>query len=847
MERTPFLEAKNISKTFFGVSALKNVDLQCYQGEILGVIGENGAGKSTLMKIIAGSYSLEAGEIYVDGSQKKISNPTDAQKLGIGMVYQDTRLVSELTVLQNCCLNNEDTKSLGVVDYSAQKKDIIKLFDRFGIQIDIHSKVKYLTIAQKQLVEIAKVLLYESRLLILDEPTSSLTPKEVDKLFEIVREIAKNGTSVVFISHRIPELMNICDRFVVLKDGIYAGQTLRKETNENELIHMMVGREIKDTRTFDDEVPLQDRKVLMEVRDLSCYPYYSHVNFKLYEGEILGFYGIEGNGQREILRSVMGLIAAQEGRIEVEGVPIAPKSPRQAIDAGISFLTNDRHGMNVFMPLSIKENITAANLKSWSSAGVMNKAKTDANVEKGKEDFRIKCTDTIQLIRELSGGNQQKVAIASRYLNNPKIFIFDEPTIGVDVGSKDEIYEFLQGLAKNGVGVIILSSDITEILRISDRILTVTKGEISREFSRKEANEEAILDASINHVCEMPTTPEEVAKCAPKELPQPRKSIFNSKWSNLVILAILIALMGAFGGAKTDAFLSSYNIGLLLMQFVPLAFVALGHSSVVMLGMIDLSVGSIVSLTTCIMSYVMRADSPIPMGVGILICLAAGLVCGLVNGFIVVKLEIPHYIATVGTQTAILGLALILRPSAGGNISKAFTGLVNTKIGLDFPAIILIVLVLYVLLEFILQKTKKGVHFYAVGSCREAAFSSGINTDRYRMLIYVFSAVMATLGGIVLAVRIGCGDPQAGTNFTTNSLSALVLGGVALSGGSGTFAGPIMGSFLIIILQSFLNMIRVPAYYQYVYTGLLIILAVAFYHRVEMKNRKKAGLQLDVI
>ncbi|MGI6029203.1 MAG: ATP-binding cassette domain-containing protein [Candidatus Heteroscillospira sp.] len=835
MARTPFLEAKNISKSFYGVYALKNVDLTCYGGEVIGVIGENGAGKSTLMKIITGTYSLEDGDIFIEGQRANISNPTVSRALGINMVYQDTRLVPELTVAQNIFLGSEKTGMLGLVDMKYMREESNRLLKKFDIDIDVNALVGDLTMAQMQLVEIVKAMSRQTKLLILDEPTSSLTPREVEKLFSMVRDLKAEGTSVVFISHRIQELLQICDRFVVLKDGELAGGIDAADATEDILVRMMVGRDVK--RMFNTaELDYTNREVILDVQHLSRGGDYSDVSFKLYKGEILGFYGIEGNGQREILRSITGILKGYTGDIYLNGKKIAPRTPRQAIDAGISFITNDRHGENVFMPLSIGSNLETPNLKGWSNTGVVNEKLSGRQIQEGIDKFRVKCDNSTQLIRELSGGNQQKVAIAGRFLQKPQLFIFDEPTIGVDVGSKSEIYVFLKQMAEEGIGVIVLSSDLPEIIGLSDRIIPVCSGRVQKPIIGCKATEEMVLNASVLGNKEQSGS----ENTGVEESTPPVKAKKHSalaKWSSVPILAAIIAIMCVIGGQNNEAFLKPYNIGLILWQLAPLALITLAQVFVVLTGAINLSVGPAMSLITCVLSYTMAVDGNIPMG--ILSALLVGIACGLINSFIVVKLNIQHFIGTLATQIMFLGIALCLRMTASGSIAPMFTTIVKYKISGKWPVSAFVVIMIFIIAEIVLQRSKFGTYIYAVGSNRDAAYSSGIRTDRIRTLAYVWSGIFGALAGMVLAVRVGCGDPQAGTTFTMQTLTAVVLGGVALVGGKGTVLGPLVGAFLVTVLQNFLNMMQVNAYWQYVYTGALIIIAASIYY-YSAKKRKEA-------
>jgi ribose transport system ATP-binding protein len=841
--KTPFIQVKNITKRFYGVKVLKDVSVSIYPGEVLGVIGENGAGKSTLMKIICGSYSFEEGEAYLNGEKIQITSPSMMRALGINMVYQDTKLVPELKVYQNIYLHNEILTKSGLTDDDAMRKNCKGLLEKFGIDIDVNDYIKDLTIAQMQLVEIAKALLQNTKMLILDEPTSSLTPREVNKLFEIVNDIKKEGTAVVFISHRISELLQICDRFVVLRDGCLTGEVAAEEANEENLSQIMVGREI--TKQFDHLEDPKSGRVILSVKNLSNEKDYSDVSFNLHEGEILGFYGIEGNGQREMLRTICGLMGDYTGSIQLNGTEVKTNSPRQVIDSGISFITNDRHGENVFMPLSIGNNITIPNLKKWSNLGFVKQKEAQEKIETGVDQFNVKCYGEGQLLRELSGGNQQKVAIAAKYLQEPKVLIFDECTRGVDVGAKSEIYQFLRELASQGIGVIILSSDMTEIISVSDRILVMASGRILDEMNAVDATEDRIISSAVKII---PSNKDSVADGESEvtankvlnKIPLASRFRISKKWAPPIIILFLTMIMMIIGAQKNPTFLTPYNIGLIMWQVVPLALVVIGQAIVIITGGMDISVGNLTSLTTCVLSYTLVADGNIVLG--IISALAVGVAAGLFNGFIIVKMKVPHFVATLATQIMFTGFALVLRDMAGGKIHPSFISAVKYKINGTWPIAFIAVVLLVIIAEIIMQRTKGGVYIYATGSNNESAFYSGINVNRMRILSFVISSVMASVAALVLAARIGCGDPVAGDGFSFMSITSVLVGGVVLSGGRGTIVGAVSGAVLLTVLMNILNMIQVSTYWQYVCMGVIIVFSVAMYYLVDHagKAHKKA-------
>jgi ribose transport system ATP-binding protein len=836
MKRTLFLQAIDISKSFYGTKALDSVSVEFYTGEVVGVVGENGAGKSTLMKILSGEYTADNGTVLIEGKQVNIPTPAAGRALGINMVYQDTRLVPDLTVAQNIFLNQELMLNPVLTDERQMREKSAEMLDRFGIDVDVNGLVRDLTVAQRQLVEIAKSLIAEPRMLILDEPTSALTPAEVKQLFEVIRDISQSGVTVVFISHRLMELFDICERVLVLRDGrLIVGASI-DEVSQADIVKLMVGREVKTERTHRsiDMTP----QPLLKVEGLTSRGEFSDVNFNLFAGEILGLYGIDGNGQREVLQTLCGSNASYDGTIIVNGERTHPSSPRGANRAGISFLTNDRHGKNIFLALSIEDNVLIPNLQHWSKRGIVDRELAKSKTAEGLDTFSVKFDNVSQSIQELSGGNQQKVAIATRALQTPLIYIFDEPTIGVDVGSKSEIYEFLHKLTEQGAGVIILSSDMPEIMQISDRVIVFCNGKITAELTEDEITEQNIGSAAILGSKHKGSGTDSAKGEAEALLSKKRiKRLPGKIFAPLGVVGIIL-LISLIGGVQSDAFLKPYNIGLILWQSVPLALTALAQGTIIMGSGIDLSLGPMISMITTVVSYIIIAPGSGFLGVAAAI--AVGLLAGLFNALLVVRFEIPHFIATLSTQIIYLGIALTLRPSAGGRLDTGFTSIIKQKIGGVFPVAAIALLFVWIILEITLQRTKYGRYLYACGSSRVAAYSSGINVIKIRSINYILGGFLAALAAIVLSAKIGCGDPNSATTFSIQSIASVVIGGIAMSGGRGTYTGCVLGAILFTMVQSFLNMIGIATYWQFVWQGGLILIAVTIHFITGRLRKKKA-------
>lgn len=831
--REPFLKAVGIKKEFPGVVALNDVSLECFPGETLGLLGENGAGKSTLMKIFTGVYHPDNGELYVDSKKVHITGPSFAQKKGISMVYQDTRLVPDLSVMQNIWLGHEHSKVNFFMDYNNMLKESNILLEKFDIDINPKSYVRDLSVAQKQLVEIIKALSHDTRLLILDEPTSALTLKEFNKLLGILEDIKNQGTSILFISHRIVEVLAACDRFAILKDGALVGELSKEEANEQSLVKMMVGREIKKMH----DLGHSDRKIgeaVLKVSGIKHENKFSNISFELKQGEILGFGGIEGNGQREILKALSGLIPIESGEIQIDGKRVNLNTPWNAIREQVSYISNDRRGESIFLPLNIKENISVPNLSKLSKFGIMRLKAEDKAVKDSVESLRIKQASLKQPIEQLSGGNQQKVVLAARLLQEPKIIIFDDPTVGVDVATKSEIYRLIIELAKNGKCIIILSSDLPELIGLSDRILVVSKGKITKEIPGEFATEEGIISAAVTGVKEEKAGSSEIKTDKISKL---KINNFN-RWTSSILLMMFTLLIGTLAMFKSPYFLSAGNMSNIVLQLVPIALVALGQSLVIILGGIDLSVGPIMSLVTAVASYTVISNN---YGWGIIVCLLIGITIGLINGLMIAFLKLPDIVTTLATYSAVMGLALIIRPTGGGAISTKFMETVGSKIFEYIPIATLFTLFLYIIFEILLLRSKAGTYLYATGSSSEAAFIAGIKIKTVKIWAYVLCGLLASLAGLVLASRIGSGDPQAGTSFTMTSVTAVVIGGISLIGGRGVFTGTLLGSLLIIVMQNALNLLHISAYFQYVWIGILILFSVSLYSLPELLSKAGAA------
>ncbi len=486
------LKMKNINKSFSGVQALKNAALELRSGEVLALMGENGAGKSTLMKILTGIHKRDSGEVEVFGQQVEFENIKESQEMGIAIIHQELNMMKDLTVAQNIYIGREP-KKLGIfIDDGKMERDSRKLLDYVGVKIAPKERLGDLTVGKQQMVEIAKAISLDSKLLVLDEPTAALTSVEVDELFRIMNELKAKGIGMIYISHRMDEIKRISDRVTVMRDGEYVGTVNTKETTNEEIVKMMVGREILGNTKEKSACPA-DSPVVLEVENLCVGDSVRNVNFKLRKGEILGFSGLMGAGRTEVARAIFGADKTTDGTIKVNNRVVDIDAPCSAVRNGICYIPEDRKRYGLLLDKSVTENSVLASLSKYNKFGFIDDRSARLDAEKVNKKLRTKTSSMKQILRNLSGGNQQKVVVAKWLLKDADIFIFDEPTRGIDIGAKSEMYDLIEELTQSGKSVIMISSELAEIQRCSDRVIVMCEGRITADLPIEEASQENIM------------------------------------------------------------------------------------------------------------------------------------------------------------------------------------------------------------------------------------------------------------------------------------------------------------------------------------------------------------------
>ncbi|SDS51477.1 monosaccharide ABC transporter ATP-binding protein, CUT2 family [Streptomyces sp. TLI_053] len=496
-ETPPVLALQGVSKSFGAVRALRDVSLRLYAGEAHALAGENGAGKSTLIKTLAGVHRPDTGTVLLDGSPVEFHGPGDARDAGVAVIYQEPTLFPDLSVAENIFVGRQPRRSLGRVDHKAVMQAAAALFRRLGVDLDPAQPARGLSIADQQLVEIAKALSFDARVLIMDEPTAALTGSEVERLFGVVKALREQGAAVLFISHRLEEIFALCQRVTTLRDGGWIASELLAGLTEGDLVRRMVGRDLSELYP---KQTAEIGEVALSVRRLTREGVFTDVSFEVRRGEIVGLAGLVGAGRSEVARAIFGVDKWDGGRVHLDGRPLRPGAPSTAMAAGLALVPEDRRAQGLVMEMSIERNVNLTGFDSTSRAGLMNRSAERDRALDWATKLQVKYSRLANVVGTLSGGNQQKVVLAKWLATNPKVLIVDEPTRGIDVGTKAEVHRLLSELATQGLAVLMISSDLPEILGMADRVLVMHEGRLTADIPRREATEETVMAAATGRV-----------------------------------------------------------------------------------------------------------------------------------------------------------------------------------------------------------------------------------------------------------------------------------------------------------------------------------------------------------
>jgi ribose transport system ATP-binding protein len=812
---------EGVSKSYPGVKALDNFSFDVRAGEVHAILGENGSGKSTLMKIASGAITPNAGRVDICGQHLERADPRQAISYGLATVYQDDSLVRELSVAQNLFLATPK----GSVPYGGMTQWAESQLAPFDLGISPTTAVGDLTPAHRQFVEVVKALLSKPRVLLLDEPTSTLDYDGVAHLASLVRELTAQGTGVVYVSHRLPEILDLADRVTILRDGVHEGTfDVTAETSEQELVSRMIGRDV------DNEYPAKPGSIeaapILVVEDLSGEGF-DDISFTANKGEIVGFAGAEGNGQREALRAIAGLEPSHKGTVTCNGEPVDVTEPRHAIRAGVLCLSADRVGESIFPDLGVRKNMTLPRLRDFVRLGLLSNRDEQARAAEMRDEFGVVSATLETPISGLSGGNQQKVVLARSFRTNAKAVLIDEPTQGVDAGARHDIYQAIRQNLKQDGTLVVNSSDAQELAGICDRVLVFSRGRIVAELTGDDVNEEQIVSSFLRA-----RDAKQTGDTAAGFLSQAFRTLISGSniwWVPLVFLAALTLIVGGYAATQTDVFLKHVNIRYILLATAPAAMVAMAQLHVLLVRGLDVSVGSMMSVTVVAASFMIAFQMPIGMQIlGVLGCLAIGAVVGLINGTLIRFANINAVITTIAMLSILQGAALLGRPIPGGMISQEFTGLLRERIGF-LPISIFVLLAVAIAFDYWLHRTRSGLEAKAVGFREIAAQRNGVRVDRVHVRAYVMAALMATVAGFFLGSEVGVGSPTVGANYALTSIAAAVLGGAALSGGRGSFVGALFGALFFALMVNVITLLGLSTAFGIIASGAMTLLAIFLY------------------
>jgi len=833
----PLVEARRVGMQFPGVRALSQVDFDLQAGEIHALIGENGAGKSTLVKILGGELTGYEGEVAVEGAVRAFGSPRDALSLGVAVIPQELQLVTSLTVAENIALGREPRGPGGWVDRAALHRAARAQLDGVGaahIRSDV--RVVRLEAADRQLVAIARALSLNARCLIMDEPTAALGRVEASRLEDVVRRLAGGGTGVIYVSHKLDEVRRLAHRVTVLRDGDRVTTLPAAGLTEDALVRLMVGRDI--TRGTLPAVPAEAPELLrvegLSVEDAARPGGFRvrDVSFSVRAGEIVGLAGLVGAGRTDLLLALVGgLDRKVSGRLRLEGRDYVPLTPAEARDAGLVLLPEERKADGILPRLPVEQNVTLSALGRVSRAGWIRRGAERREAQRLMRGTGVRAAGPEVPMQTLSGGNQQKALLARCLFASPRVLLLDEPTRGIDLAAKEEIYQELGALAAQGFGIVLCSSEMPEILTQCHRIMVFREGRITATLSRDEATEEKVLAAAAG------TAP---AGAEPRGQPGAPPPGARGRWRTRIGryagafgLALVLALGVVFSPVRGGrlVFLDLGNLTDILRQVAEKGILAMGMTAVVISGGIDLSVGSVLAFGATLSAWLfMRAGMGL-LPAGLIVVVVSGL-WGVLNGLVVARWRLPAFIATLATMSAARGAARYLSGGTAiplgfgpGAAPESVRGMAGPLLPyLPAPALIFGVSALAMYL--LLARTRSGRYLYAIGDNESAARLAGVRVAWHKASVYVICAALAGLAGLVHCAQLEQGNPNDGVAYELDAIAAVVIGGTNLSGGIGTVGGTIVGILIIGIINNVMGLNNVDANLQLILKGVIIVVAV---------------------
>jgi rhamnose transport system ATP-binding protein len=839
----PAAELVSVSKAFGPTQALSEVSLALRPGEVLALVGENGAGKSTCVKVLGGLYRPDSGQVRMGGREVTMHGPLDSQRLGIAVVNQQPGLFGDLSIAENIFAGRPLRTRAGFIDHARMRREAARILARLGLDRNPGTLANSLRTSEQQMVEIARALAAEATVVILDEPTAALSVSEVDRLFEVIDELRRDGVALLFVGHRLEEIFRISDRMAILRDGRLVETTRTAEMTEGETVRLMVGRTL--TGLYPEREAAPGEKVL-EVTGLSARSGLRDISLTVRAGEVVGLAGLVGSGRTELARVLFGIDQASAGSIRLDGGEVSLRSPAAALAHGIAYVSEDRRGQSLVEDFSILDNATLPVIKDATRFRLILRRLEMALVSGSLQQMSLRFRSYDQPVSTLSGGNQQKVVIAKWLATHPRLLILDEPTQGIDVAAKAEVHRIVSELAEQGLAILLISSDMPEILGMSDRILVMRRGHLTGEFSRAEATQEKIAAAATGAVLDdeqaaaapVPRTSLEAreaqeARSGPPEAAATRRGAGG----NLKVLAARRE-MGLIGVLVLSVipivlinprFLSAGNLSSLSAEAALVGFIAAGELLVVLTRNIDISVGSVIGLSAFLLGSFVKDHPTAPLIIPVLLVMAVGLACGTVNGLIVTYGRVPSIVVTLGTLYVYRGITAILangKEVAPGDIPQSMQNIFSHQF-LGISTLVWLCIAAFAIIGGFLRWSARGREIYQVGSNPDGARLIGVPINRRVLAAFAASGLLAGLGGALWALHYAIVDGQSAYGLELTAVAAVVVGGVALRGGSGTVLGVALGTLVLFTIQNVLELAKVNYNDLQALYGAAIIIAVS--------------------
>lgn len=803
---------RGITKTFPGVRALSEVDFDCRPGEVHALVGENGSGKSTLIKVASGVLVADEGTVRIGREAFTGGGVRKSRQLGLATAYQDTSLVADLSVVDNVALY---FNAIGM----DRPADLDAVLASYGLPFRQKEKLSALGPGARQLLEVARSMMTKPRVLMLDEPTAALDLRLAAHLEELIKKARDEGMAIVYVSHRLAEVRRLADRLTVLRDGVAQGTFTAQNWEVEEIVEMMVGA------PTDLEYPQRPDHTAtatrLEVTDLKGHDF-GPVTITVGAGEVVGVAGAEGNGQRALLRGILGM-ETDGGTVSVDGKTHHRMSPSKALASGISFQSGDRAAESIFGPMAVMDNATAQLGSGAGPVGTSFLSRLLPAHRKAVKDLGIVSASPFQPISALSGGNQQKAVLARPVLRTPKILIVDEPTQGVDARARMDIYRVLSGAADDGLGVLVNSSDSSELAGMCDRIYVMSRGVVVKELP-KGVTEGEIVKSFVA------ATDGKDAQAGAEAGGGRMRALWQRGAAHVPIgvLLLLIVAVGLYAHSQSEFFWTPFNLTNWFLLTMPLAFVAIGQQFNMVARLFDLSIGSVMSLTVVVMSMTLP-----DLGGGSVLktVLALAAVVVLVGGFnaaLIVALKVPAIVATVASMGIVQGIAILLRPVPGGSIAPTLG--INMSTGISYvPYVFIGLIALVIAMEVWLYRHPRGLALRAVGYDGESALRVGERVSLIQAGSLVICTLGAVIGGVFLATQTGMGSNAVGAGYSLPVFAAVFLGGAVLTGGRGSFVGAFLGALFLALLDNVTPLLNIQDAWRQILYGVILLVAIAAY------------------